>query len=493
MKFILILLSLLCCLAGWTQPSAKIGAFMEHKVEAGQTLYGISKKYSVSIESIVEMNPGSDNGLREGQVILIPKSESADNKNQKYVVKSGDTVYAIARSYGISPEQLIELNRGISAGLSVGDSLLVPSIPVAQSNTEVTTQSQETEVYEVAVMLPFYTSTKDSLLSRDIRLRDAAIAMYRGIMIAADSLEAAGLNAKIRVVDVVDDKAALQSILKGKEMKGVDLVIGPLFKDLVPDVAAWCAANNAHMVVPVQQPNRVLLNAPSLSKSVAGSVTQWMAITRYVHTNFSKNNVVLLDSKIIDDRKLVEAFKEEWLKLTKDSLRKVVVCDDINNLKIAQFLPPGKCAVAVPTNDKKIIAGIWKALGGRADIDVIGLEAWDDMEAISTEMRNKYHVSFPKTIFVDEENESVVKWKDTYKRRFKSNPIDFSYAGYDVAMYFGTHLHKFGKQSFHAAAGTGVSTLSGDFQFFRTSSESGFENAAVNIIRTDNYQLHRVN
>jgi len=35
--------------------------------------------------------------------------------------------------------------------------------------------------------------------------------------------------------------------------------------------------------------------------------------------------------------------------------------------------------------------------------------------------------------------------------------------------------------------------LSGDFQFFRTSSESGFENAAVNIIRTDNYQLHRVN
>ena len=493
MKFILILFSLLCCLAAWSQPSGEHSAFMEHKVETGQTLYGISKKYGVSVESIVAMNPGSDNGLREGQVIRIPKTGSANSKKQKYVVKSGDTVYAIARSYGMSPEQLLELNRGLSAGLNVGDSLVVPSLPVAPVNSPVATQKQETSAYEIAVMLPFYTSTKDSLLSRDIRLRDAAVAMYRGIMMAGDSLEAAGLKAKIRIIDVVDDKAALQSILKGKEMKGVDLVIGPLFKDLVPDVASWCAANNAHMVVPVQQPNRVLLNAPSLSKSVAGSVTQWMAIARYLHKNFSKDNVVLIDSKIIDDRKLVEAFKEEWLKLTKDSLRKVVVCDDINNLRITQSLPAGKCAVAVPTNDKKVIAAVWKALGSRTDIDVIGLEAWDDMEAISTEQRNKFHVSFPKPIYVDEENESVMKWKDAYVRRFKSDPIDFSYAGYDVAMYFGTHLHKFGKQAFHTATGTGVNALSGEFQFFRTSAESGFENAAVNIIRTDNYQLHRVN
>jgi ABC-type branched-subunit amino acid transport system substrate-binding protein len=312
-------------------------------------------------------------------------------------------------------------------------------------------------------------------------------------MMAADSLEALGLKAKIRVVDVLDDRAALQAVLKSKEMKGVDLVIGPLFKDLVPDVAAWCDANDAHMVVPVQQPNRVLLNAPSLSKSVPGSVTQWMAITRYVHKNFARENVVLIDSKIIDDRKLVEAFREEWMKLTKDSLRKVVVCDDVNNLKIAQLLPAGKCAVVVPSNDKKVIAGIWKALGNRTDIDVIGTEAWDDMEAISTEMRNKFHVSFPKPIYLNEQDEYASKWKDTYRKKFKSEPMDFSYTGYDVALYFGSYLNKYGGNSFHTSSLAGVKTLSGKFQFFRTSSDSGFENAAVNIVRTDNYQLNRVN
>jgi hypothetical protein len=189
----------------------------------------------------------------------------------------------------------------------------------------------------------------------------------------------------------------------------------------------------------------------------------------------------------------VEAFKEEWVKLTKDSLRKVVVCDDLNNLKIAQLLPAGKCVVAAPTNDKKVIAAIWKALGNRTDVDVIGMEAWDDMDAISTEMRNKFHVTYPKPTFVDEEDEVVLKWKDAFRKRYKSDPIDFSYVGYDVALYFGWNLLKFGKVDLQASRNTGVNTLSGKFEFFRTTSDSGFENAAVNIIRTDNYQLHRAN
>jgi hypothetical protein len=115
------------------------------------------------------------------------------------------------------------------------------------------------------------------------------------------------------------------------------------------------------------------------------------------------------------------------------------------------------------------------------------------MEAISTEMRNKFHVSYPKPTFVEEEDESVMKWQDTYRRKFKSDPIDFSFVGYDVALYFGTCLLKFGKVDLHSSSSAGVRTLSGKFEFFRTTAESGFENAAVNIIRTDNYQLYRAN
>jgi ABC-type branched-subunit amino acid transport system substrate-binding protein len=218
-----------------------------------------------------------------------------------------------------------------------------------------------------------------------------------------------------------------------------------------------------------------------------------MTITRYAHKNFSKENVVLVDSKILDDRKMVEAFKEEWFKLNKDSLKKVVVCDDLNNLKIASMLPSGKCLVALPTNDKKVIAAVFKSLGNRTDVQVIGVESWDDMDAITTEMRNKFHVSFPKQSFPDEADNTVRRWQENYRKKFKSEPTDFAYNGYDVTLFFGTALMNYGASFTEHFKDVRATTLASDFDFFRTSTGSGFENAAINIVRTDNYQLLRAN
>ncbi len=493
MKIILLVFSICLCLIGWSQPGAVSGAYTEHTVEAGQTLYSISKKYNLTVDQLVTDNPGADAGLRVGQKLRIPSAVASKPSKGAYVVKAGDTFYGISRSYGITVDELKALNNGMPAGLIPGDSIIVPSEKTTVAAPADAPLSQTDGIYDIVVMLPFYTTSKDSLLSRDIRLREAAVHMYRGILAAADSLEANGCRARIRVIDVLDNKSTIHSILKKKEMNGVDLVIGPLFKDVVPEVAAWCAGNGAHMVVPVQQPNRVLLNAPATSKAVAGSVTQWMLIARYAQKNFAKENVVLVDSKILDDRKLVESFKEEWLKLTRDSLRKVVVCDDLNNLKLAQLLPAGKCLVALPTGDKKVIAAVFKALGTRNDVDVVGTESWDDMEAIGTEMRNKFHVTFPKEKFADANNVAVARWQENYRKKFKSEPIDFSYTGYDIALYFGSALMQYGGGFTEHWSGISANTIAGNYDFFRTAAGSGFENAAVNIIRTDNYQLTRVN
>ena len=475
------------------QPVAPTSGFTEHTVEAGQTLYSISKKYNLSVDQLVSDNPGAEIGLSVGRKLRVRVKETNQQALGNYLVKAGDTFFAIARSYGITVEELKALNNGMPAGLITGDSIVVPNSQPAPAAPNSDIDNGLSEEYDIAVMLPFYATTKDTLITRDVRLREAAIHLYRGVLAAADSLEAHGMHARIRIFDVLDDKAAIHSVLKKKEMQGVDLVIGPLFKDLIPEVAAWCTANGAHMVVPVQQPNRILLNAPALSKSVAGSVTQWMTIARYAHDNFPTENVVLIDSKILDDRKLVESFKEEWLKLTQDSLRKVIVCNDLSTLKIGGMLPAGKCLVAVPTNDKKIIAAVFKALGSRSDVDVIGTESWDDMEGINTDMRNRYHVSFPKQVFPNGEDERVRRWQENYRRKFRIEPIDFSYTGYDVTFYFGSALHNYGKGFTKQLSQNKVLTIGTSFDFFRSAEGSGFENVYIHIIRTDEYRLTSVN
>lgn len=474
------------------QPSADSSG-VYHTVEAGQTLYSIAKMYNVSIDRVVEDNPGSDSALRIGQQLLIRMNPPQKEGNTSYVVKAGDTYYGISRNYGITVDELKALNNGMPAGLIAGDTIRVPAVKGRLTADAQPSSTRKDEVFEIALMLPFYTTGKDSLAARDLRLRDAAVQLFRGVMAAADSLEAQGLTAQIHVFDVTDNKAALHAVLEDKEMNGVDLVIGPLFKDLIPEVVEWCKQNRAEVMVPVQQPNRVLLNAPCLSKSVAGSVTQWMSMARYAHANFPEKNVVLIDSKILDDRKLVESFKEEWAHLAQDSLRKIVVCDDLTTLKIVQLLPPGKCLVAVPTSDKKVIAAVLKALGTRTDVDVLGMESWDDMESISSDMRNRFHVTYPKQLFIDTEDKYVQRWQDLYRKKFNSEPTDFSITGYDVMLYCGQALRTHGSQFPGNWMGVRANTIGMSFNFFKSNPESGFENSAIHILRTDNYHLSRVN
>lgn len=130
--------------------------FILHKVEAGQGLYSVSRRYNVPLEKIVAENPGTDQGLKVDQVLLIPTGKKAPTVNadvKKYlsedkpkepanqvkkqigskstfgsthVVEKGETLYSIARKYNTKPEVLVSLNNLEGSTLSIGQKLLVP-------------------------------------------------------------------------------------------------------------------------------------------------------------------------------------------------------------------------------------------------------------------------------------------------------------------------------------------------------------------------------
>lgn len=101
----------------------------EYVVKKGDTLYGIANKYNVSVDSLKDYNKLSTDSLSIGQIIKIPeKSESSNN----YVVKSGDTLYGIARRFGVSVDKIVSDNNLKSTLLSVGQVLKIPN------NNEVT-------------------------------------------------------------------------------------------------------------------------------------------------------------------------------------------------------------------------------------------------------------------------------------------------------------------------------------------------------------------
>jgi membrane-bound lytic murein transglycosylase D len=108
-----------------------------HTVQAGQTLFGLAKLYNLPADSLVKWNKIGSGGLSVGQVIALerPKSVKTTNNNnngKEHIVKSGETLYKIAKEYGVSVADILKWNNKKEATLSVGEKLFIPDSEAAQ-------------------------------------------------------------------------------------------------------------------------------------------------------------------------------------------------------------------------------------------------------------------------------------------------------------------------------------------------------------------------
>lgn len=100
-------------------------------VQSGDTLYGISKQFGVSVEEIKAENNLSSDFLTVGRVLLIPTIETTS----LYVVKRGDTLYSIASRYNVSVSEIIDINDLSSTVLNIGQQLRIPINSSGSDNT----------------------------------------------------------------------------------------------------------------------------------------------------------------------------------------------------------------------------------------------------------------------------------------------------------------------------------------------------------------------
>lgn len=96
----------------------------EYIVKKGDTLYAIANKYSTTVDNLKSINNLTTDSLSIGQVLKVPSSASNDNT---YVVKSGDTLYAIANKYGTTVDAIKSLNNLSSDILSINQVLKIPN------------------------------------------------------------------------------------------------------------------------------------------------------------------------------------------------------------------------------------------------------------------------------------------------------------------------------------------------------------------------------
>lgn len=109
----------------------------QHVVEAGESVYAIARRYGIAVNDLIEWNNLSlTTGLKPGQVIsLIPKTPAAAGETQSkaeevmHTVKTSDTLYSIAREYGVTIKELMDWNQKKDFNLTVGEKLRIIKKP----------------------------------------------------------------------------------------------------------------------------------------------------------------------------------------------------------------------------------------------------------------------------------------------------------------------------------------------------------------------------
>lgn len=102
--------------------------YIIHQVDPGETLYSISKRYFSSMNSIAEASPEVRRGLHDGMVIKVPYNPDNKPKptgQSVHIVKKGETLYSISRIYDVSVIDIMEWNDLMSADLEIDQRLTI--------------------------------------------------------------------------------------------------------------------------------------------------------------------------------------------------------------------------------------------------------------------------------------------------------------------------------------------------------------------------------
>jgi LysM repeat protein len=146
--------------------------FIIHQVDAGETLFALSKRYGVPVVTLLEHNPTADAGLEVGQllkVLYIPRTAKTTAEGTIHKVAPKETLFSVAKMYDVTVNDIKLWNNLSDNSLKLGQELLIKkgttaTVPVTQTVPPV--QSVKT-THTVAAKETMYSIARQYSISVD--------------------------------------------------------------------------------------------------------------------------------------------------------------------------------------------------------------------------------------------------------------------------------------------------------------------------------------
>lgn len=361
----------------------------------------------------------------------------------QHKVKKSETIYGIAKQYGITQEQLIAANPEMKMPgyeLKKGDYINIPEATAAQptpqaqqqtattgapatTNTPTTANPQpatttvaspQGKTVRVGVMLPLHNNDGDG---------KRMVEYYRGLLLACDRVAKDGITVDMHAWNVPKG-ADIQNTLKEKGAAECELIIGPLYTEMVKPLAEFCKANNIRLIIPFSiegEPTKKYENVFQVYQS--NEEMDNMAIEKFTERFISFHPVIIdaadpASGKGKFTQQLRKMFDKKGIKYSLTSLN-----TSDNDFAKAFDLSRPNIVILNTQNSPKLNEtfaklNILTAANKNINVSMLGYTEWLMYTRAYQDYYFKYDVYIPTYFFYNETSRDT-KWvEQSYTRRF---------------------------------------------------------------------------
>ena len=505
--------------------------FAYHQVEKKQSLYGIARRYGVTEDDIIRYNPQARNGIKAGEVLKIPVGnvQNPDRHDLNFVfhtVKQNESINSICSLYHVDLNDFYKYNPKSKTSFKEGDVVVLPKSesffePIPEDGTEAADNLDNTDMVRieaakspdytscetyhysksktirVALMLPLNLVKNESMISAYIndpnknnlaaKNTEQIFEFYEGALMSIREFQLRGYNVQLDVYDTErsGNVAKMETICSDPELKKADLIIGPLYTENVTRVAKFANDNHIAMVSPFAIKNELLKDNPYLFQFTPSTPTS-IEETAEFFAGMTDCNLILLhgsESKLKPaEMTLLRNYRNIIKSINNLALKEIDFDDGGNNvLKSSLNINETNVIVVTSSDDEVFISKIINYLTNlqkteNYKIVLLGSQSWEKVNNIDVEFLQGMNFSYRSANFINYDNPKVRNFVSDFRDRFNGEPAIYGFAGYDICNYFVDQIAKKGKYFHFCPDGSTTNGLAYKFDFQKVSPLGGYEN-----------------
>ncbi|MDM1293134.1 amino acid ABC transporter substrate-binding protein [Sphingobacterium sp. N143] len=347
---------------------------------------------------------------------------------------------------------------------------------------------------KIALLLPFeLNSIAKTVTPEDVERSALALDFYQGFQIGLDKVAKEGGSFDLQVIDTRDNVAYNASLGTAASVKDAVIVVGPVYPREIKSFAQTFSNKNVLQVSPLAATMASEFSVPNLVSMTPSIRTHAEIMAKYIADQFYTGDQILIYNAGDDESKqFLSNLTNGITKANPEAKVKTVFSlIELNN----SLVQTGSNHIVCGTANKNLVKELLddmdeRFLSGSHQFKLYGHPNFSKLSFENFQNMDFYGLTITSSNLVNESDGDTKKFITQYKTQYQVDPSEFSYKGYDAAIYFGRLIHKYGVDYVSRMTKDKFSGLNSDYQF-EFYPKWGYANRALGIMVYHNKRFER--